>query len=180
MRKQEDHEFIALLNKIRVGIVDEEVERLLRSRFVTKGSQSYPKHALHMFAENHPVVDYNELMLNQVDGKIVLIIAIDEVPHEVQLSDNQIDAIRTRKIGEMGNLEGILKIKIGAQVMLTSNVNIEDRLVNGLVGTVMKVQYDNENVKVIYICFNDQNAGLATMRSDIIGRKASLDTSSEI
>ena len=31
MRQQGDYEFISLLNKIRVGAVDDEVEKLLRS-----------------------------------------------------------------------------------------------------------------------------------------------------
>ena len=44
--------------------------------------------------------------------------------------------------------ESQLKLKIGAQVMLTSNLDIDDRLVNGLVGTV----------KLCYVKFNDNNA----------------------
>ena len=59
MRQQGDHEFISLLNKIRVGTVDDEVEKLLKSRFVAKYYLFYPKHAVHMFAENCTIVDYN-------------------------------------------------------------------------------------------------------------------------
>ena len=68
-------------------------------------------------------------MLNEMEGQTISINAIDDIPHEVQLSDKQIDAIRARKIGDTRNLVSILRIKIGAQVMLTSNINIEDRLV---------------------------------------------------
>ena len=59
MRQQGDYEFISLLNNIRVGAVDDEVEKLLRSRFVAKDDLFYPKYAVHMFAENCPVVDLN-------------------------------------------------------------------------------------------------------------------------
>ena len=52
--------------------------------------------------------------------------------------------------------------------MLTCNINIEDRLVNGLVGKVMRIGHKRNTVKVIYVKFDDQNAGLATMQSDII------------
>ena len=51
MRQQGDYEFISLLSKIRVGAVDDEVEKLLKSRFVVKDNLFYPDHAVHMFAE---------------------------------------------------------------------------------------------------------------------------------
>ena len=67
MRQQGDYEFISFLNKIRVGSVDDQVEKLLKSGFVAKDDLFYPKHVAHMFTENCPIVDYNELMLNEID-----------------------------------------------------------------------------------------------------------------
>ena len=46
-----------------------------------------------MFAENSPAVDYNDLILNEMEGQTMSINAIDNIPHEVQFSDKQIDAI---------------------------------------------------------------------------------------
>ena len=43
-------------------------------------------------------------MLNEMEGQTISINAIDDIPHEVQLSDKQIDAIRARKIGDTRNL----------------------------------------------------------------------------
>ena len=43
--------------------------------------------------------------------------------------------------------------------MLTIHIDLEDRLVNGLVGKVMYLRYVNNEVKVIHVKFNDQNAG---------------------
>ena len=40
-----------------------------KSRFVAKNDLFYPKHAVHMLAENCPVIDYNELMLNNQSGQ---------------------------------------------------------------------------------------------------------------
>ena len=148
-RQQGDSDFISLLNKIRVGAVVNEVEKLLKSRFVAKNDLFCPKHAVHMFAENCPVIDYNELMLNEIDGQTISLSAIDDIPHEVQLSDKQLETIRARKIGDTGNLASVLKLKIGAQVMLTCNINIEDRLVNGLAGKVMRIGHERNTVKGI-------------------------------
>ena len=43
--------------------------------------------------------------------------------------------------------------------MLTSNLEIDDRLVNGLVGTVKQIKYKNNEVSVVYVKFNDNHAG---------------------
>ena len=70
------------MNKIQVGIVDYEGEKILLSRFIAKDNPAYPKHALHMFAENKPSVDYNELMLNEILEEVISINATDEVPQK--------------------------------------------------------------------------------------------------
>ena len=125
MRQSRDLEFISFLNKIRVGIVDYEGENILFSRVITKDNSAYPKHALHMFGENKPSVDYNELMLNEMLGEVISINAIDEVPQETHLSDKQTETIRARKIGDTGNLASVLTLKVGTQVMLTININLK-------------------------------------------------------
>ena len=51
-----------------------------------------------MFAENSPAVDYNDLILNKMEGQTMPINAIDNIPYEVHLSDKQIDAIRIRLV----------------------------------------------------------------------------------
>ena len=74
-------------------------------------------------------------------------------------------------MSETGNLESQLKLKIGAQVMLTSNLDIDDRLVNGLVGTVKQIKYKNNEVSVVYVKFNDNNAGREAMQSDVTAQQ---------
>ena len=74
-------------------------------------------------------------------------------------------------MSETGNLESQLKLKIGAQVMLTSNLEIDDRLVKGLVGTVKQIKYENNEVSVVYVKFNDNNAGREPMYSDVTAQQ---------
>ena len=45
-------------------------------------------------------------------------------PRHIKLTESQIEAVKQKKISETGNLGYSLKLKIGAQVMLTANVNI--------------------------------------------------------
>ena len=54
--RQKDKLFIDLLNKVRVGNIDDDVEKLLKPRFIHESDGNYPKDALHMYAENEPVM----------------------------------------------------------------------------------------------------------------------------
>ena len=52
---QDDEMFINLLNKIRVGQIDQNEEHVIKSRFIDKDDTSYSSNVLHIFAENAPV-----------------------------------------------------------------------------------------------------------------------------
>ena len=59
------------------------------SRFVANDSQLYPKHVVYMFAENSPVVDYNDLMLNGIERSTVAINGIDDIRQEITFQINR-------------------------------------------------------------------------------------------
>ena len=94
-----------------------------------------------------------------------------QIRKDIVPSQNQIDAIKQRKMSETGNLESQLKLKIGPQVILTSIVDNDDRLINGLVGKVKQIKYKNSEFSVAYLRFNDNNAGREAMQSDMIARQ---------
>ena len=54
--------------------------------------------------------------------------------------------------------------------MLTANVNIEDRLVNGLVGNFMKFKLVDHQITFAYVKFDGKSSGLITMQSDFFSR----------
>ena len=79
-----------------------------------------------------------------MDSQLVCIEAIDEFSKNVTVSESQIDAIKLRKLSETGNLASQLNLKIGSQVILTSNIDTDGRLVNGPVGRVTQFKYLNK------------------------------------
>ena len=123
-----------------------------------------------MFAESKPAKEHNETQLNTLHTQLILMQLIKFLRilfyHKVT-----IDVIKQRKMSERGNLESQFKLKIGAQDMLISNLDIDDRLVNGLVGTVKQIKYKNNEVSVVYVKFKDNNAGREAMQSDVTARQ---------
>ena len=174
MRQKGDMEFINLLNKVRVGNIDEEVDRLLIPRFVDLTCNSYPHDALHIYAENIPANEHNNEMLNKLETFSVTIYAEDKIPKGCDLSEREKNSIAQRKLSETGNLHSVLHLKIGARVMLTTNLDIEDRLINGQVGTVFDFRQASTALHTVYIKFDDEKAGLKAMNSDNFARQQQL------
>ena len=50
--RQSDKLFLDLLTKVRVGNIDDDIEKLLKVIFTDKSDEKYPKHVLHLWAEN--------------------------------------------------------------------------------------------------------------------------------
>ena len=61
----------------------------------------------------------------------------------------------------------MLDTTLNARVILTVNIELQDTLVNGQLGTVKCIRTDSEkNVSKIYIKLDDCKAGLKSMNSD--------------
>ena len=66
-----------------------------------------------------------------------------------------------RNQSETCGLALILEIKAGARIMLIVNIDLQDRPMNGLLGTIKRISLDtHDNVTRIYIKFVDCIAGL--------------------
>ena len=70
MRQRGDTKFIDLLNKIRVGNVDENAQKLIRERFIEESDTNYRENALHVFAKNYATVKHNRKMLDKFPDKM--------------------------------------------------------------------------------------------------------------
>ena len=75
------------------------------------------------------------------------------------------------KLSENGNLPLASKLIIEAQVIITSNINIDDRLINRMIGQVTYFFISNRHVKTGYLKFDDENLDRITMESALIRRE---------
>ena len=92
--QREDKHFIDILNKVRLGNVDSEVETTCSIDL------QYLTYALHVFAENVPVFNHNKVMLDQINGRTITIDTIDSIPIDCGCSDSQIMAARNRSTSQ--------------------------------------------------------------------------------
>ena len=63
-------------------------------------------------------------------------------------------------LSQTANLPAKLKLCVGARVMLTDNVSVSDRLINGSLGTIKQLDRRSKPLcSTIYVKFNDLKAG---------------------
>ena len=68
--RQDDEMFVNFLNKIRVGKIDQNLENVIKSKFIDKDDLQVLQ-VLHIFAENAPVKRHNDNQLKQIPGKLI-------------------------------------------------------------------------------------------------------------
>ena len=133
-------------------------------------SPNYPPNAFYIFAENASAKRHNLEMLYSIEENIFTIPAQDQFPKSSPCQ--KIIEVLNRNQVETRGLAGVLDIKFNARVMLTVNIDLQDRLVNGQLGTVKYIRTDSgRNVSKIYITFGDSKAGLKQMTSDAFGKQ---------
>ena len=106
------------------------MEKLFKARFTHESDEKYPKDALHVFAENEPAMKRNEVFLNDFPGDLYTIEANDKIPDNCKYPLSTVQAAQNQKQTNAGVSAKLLKLKIGAKVVLTVNIDIQNRLIN--------------------------------------------------
>ena len=113
---QKDRDFADMLNVVRVGKPEEnsEVDKMLKARElkVQEDDENYPFDVLHVYAQNLHCGQWNEKMLNRLDGRLHICRAEDRF-QDVKLDMSQFDLSKLSAT-ESGNLAHTLLLKVGA------------------------------------------------------------------
>ena len=125
---------------------------------VTPADDTYPRHAMHVYAQNKYCDDWNENMLAFISGKQYRHIAKDSKKDDCT---EMADVHMSDKPQDTGNMRKILDVKVGARVMLTTNIDVSDGLTNGAMGTVANIITDQitGEMKTILVEFDNDNVG---------------------
>ena len=84
-----------------------------------------------------------------------------------------IQAAQKQKQTITGDLAKLLKLKIGAEVMLAVNIDIQDRLINGQTGHIRHIKFAEGSAPKLYITFSDEQVNSEVMQSSYLGRQNS-------
>jgi len=159
MRQKDDQPFTELLNIFRTASQTDQDIQCIQSRSISPSDDNYPSDALHIWAENIPVNQHNNTKLQQIPKPMFQLKATEQYPTNVTKQD--IDRVLARGRSETGGLDFEVNVKETARVMLTANIDIADRLINGQIGSVVKIDVNANTQKpsIIYIKFDDDKAG---------------------
>ena len=83
--RQNDTLFIYLPNKVHVNNINDDVENLLKVRFMCESDKKYPKAALHIYTENKSVMKRNSVVLNDLHGELYRKEANDKIPDNCKI-----------------------------------------------------------------------------------------------
>jgi len=151
-RQGEDKIYGDLLNRIRIGAHTEEDVSLLEKR-IRPRDDPILNNGLHIYGTNAKVNARNTSKLEEIDGELFTI--------KAKNASRTVKTFKTNNAGCIKNTPflAVLKLKIGAEVILVHNVDTLDGLTNGCRGVLVAVEKNGEAVKRLVVKFNNPNHG---------------------
>ena len=151
--------WLKMLNRFRIGEATEEDIKVLQSRQSSLLSEAEYNDASHLCYTNRETNNHNNNMLNKA--------LQDEILEQIG-ANLKTPKSYNPKINEFGLIDNSqfamnLRLKRGARVMIISNIDIKDSLVNGSLGMVLEIVKEEDQVISVIIRFDDDKAGLDQM-----------------
>jgi len=129
VHRQKDEAFVKILNSVRIGRVTDDIVDILKETAKQK-IESNGVLATRLCSHVKEADEINEFQLNELKGESKIYIALDSDSSMTYMLDQQLP------------IPGKLVLKVGAQVMLLKNINVNNGLVNGARGVVINFKND--------------------------------------
>jgi hypothetical protein len=166
MRQKGDCQFANMLNDIRMlqPKKNSQTDNMLQKRniLIDDNHIDYPNHIMHAYANNKPARERNLKMLSSLPGGDIVSKAEDSIKTKLPVMPTF-----PSDPNQTGRLLDELRIKINARVTLTQNVNVEDGLTNGSMGTIKYVHFKAQKPEVILVEFDGKNVGAEAKKNSI-------------
>ena len=165
MRSKDDAPFASLCHRIRTASHTPEDTALLQSRTVkSEPSLSEYMESIYLVATNKQLSLHNEKCIAELrkTQTIITITAQDRFANpKLQAEGYLVHNYVSPNINDTGGFPTQLEIGVGAKVMIKSNIDTSDKLVNGSIGVVAEITNDpnNPNFPKVYLRFEDPTIG---------------------
>ena len=158
IQRQEDKtRFVQFLNMVRVGEVTERILQDFNAKCCISPSHPLPTDGIvptRLYVLNKDVDRENEMQLSQLTGKEVICRARNEW-REKMSSGTLAATKRAMKDSLEKEMPEEVRLKVGAQVMLTRNKDLDRGLANGSRGVVEKFVLDSDGDQVPIVRFDN-------------------------
>ena len=156
VQRQDEGDFIDLLNKVRTGNVEPKDIYDLNQKCLVGPNNPLPNDGIiptRLYVLNRDVDSENSMRLEELSGKEVVCTARDVWKQKMPLG-TPASVKKKMKEGMSMLMPDEVKLKVGAQVMLTRNKDTERNLVNGSRGVVERFEISREGNPVPVVRFD--------------------------
>ena len=113
---------------------------------------------MHVYAQNQYCNEWNSINLNNLNGELYSKKAFDVAKDK---NTNLANISFPTNPKKTDNLVELFNVKVGAQVMITTNIDVGDGLTNGAMGTVSTVILNrNKRIHAILVVFDSEKTGV--------------------
>ena len=129
VRQSSDPEFAAILNRVREGKhTDDDVTKIVELE--NTYTSNWPHEYVKLFLTNYLAGRENEEAIAKLNNETHIIQAEDS-GKDLETGTCRINVLDYVSLNQTGNLPAKLKVCVRARLMLTDNISVTDRLING-------------------------------------------------
>ena len=162
MRQRDDKLFAEALQRISRGETSEDDEKLFSGRVVVN-MKDIPDEAVHLYMSNAEVDLHNQRAIQCRPGQEHISIALDTCAGDAPTSakTHVLEKVAGFPLQKTAGLRTNLSLKCGIKYMVTSNIDVNDGLVNGAIGVLKEITYDNQSkVSIAWMIFPKKEIGM--------------------
>lgn len=156
VQRQEEGDFVHLLNKVRTGRIEPRDIFDLNEKCLVGPNNPLPNDGIlptRLYVLNRDVDSENSMRLKELSGKEVICTAKDIWRQKMPLGTKA--SVKNKMKESMSMLmPDEVRLKIGAQVMLTRNKDLEKNLVNGSRGVVERFETNRDGNPIPIVRFD--------------------------
>ena len=149
VRQSSDPDFAQLLNRVREGQQTDN-DMIQIKALANTDTSTWPDEFVKVYLNNYLANQENEDCIGKLDSEIAVIKAQDG-NKDIETNTCSISITDNISLSQTANLSAKLKLCVGARVMLTDNISVSDRLINGSIGTVKHLDWNQSHSVVQYI-----------------------------